>query len=143
MICNVGSACDLSSLSNLIPAVAIAISFSSFSTVPRSVFCERPHRSCFVSLRESSYRAVSGGTRGVNEEPQVARKGRPFSPLMVTQSAGRSTGRPGHRPRLSRSYAFSCRHYIRYIRGVGVGPISHGRLELRPYATGISCAQRE
>lgn len=72
----------------------------------------------------------------MNEEPQVARKGCPFL-APGGNSIRRSTDRPGRRPRLSRSYAFSTLHSI-YIRGVGEGPISHGRLELRPYATGLS-----
>lgn len=103
-------------------------------------------RSC-PRLRESLFtaRLERVGTRGVNEEPQVARKGRPFSPPVVTQSADRPTHRPGRRPRLSRSYAFSCRHYIRSIYGrrVGGSPINHGRLELRPYDHGNKPREQE
>lgn len=87
-------------------------------------------------LASSIYRAVSGGTRCEWRTTSGPERASLLTP------GGNSIRRPADPasqpcPRLSRSYAFSCRHYIRYIRGIGRGPISHGRLELRPYSTGI------
>lgn len=92
-----------------------------------------------VRVFGSPFAARLAEGRGVNEEPQVARKGRPFSPLVVTQSAGRPTDLVG-----SSLATFTelrvflpTLHSIYTIRGVGEGPISHGRLELRPYQSHV------
>lgn len=95
-----------------------------------------PRRVVRVRVFESPFTARLAKGRGVNEEPQVARKGRPFSPPVVTQSAGRPTW-PSPATFTELRVFLPTLHSI-YTRGVGEGPISHGRLELRPYATGIS-----
>lgn len=111
----------------------------SFSLNPPSV---RQTSSPFVPcsrLRESFYRAVSGGTRCERRTTSGPERGCPFSPAGVTQSADPV------------DLAVACDFYgvtrfpaditfdiYIYIRDVDEGPICHGRLELRPYATGIS-----
>jgi len=69
------------------PRSAIVSSYSSLSELCHTI----------LALLEPVRARVFGGPftarlaegRGVNEEPQVARKGHPFSPSVVTQSAGR------------------------------------------------------
>lgn len=86
-------------------------------------------------LRESFYRAVSEGTRCERRTTSGLERASLFAP------GGNSIRRPTDLA-VARDFhgvtRFPADITFDIYGGVGEGPISHGRLELRPYATGIS-----
>lgn len=91
-------------------------------------------RSC-SRLRESFYRAVSEGTRCERRTTSGPER------ASLLALGGNSIRRPTDLT-VARDFhgvtRFPADITFDIYRGVGEGPISHGRLELRPYATGIS-----